>query len=235
MSTGSVKPPSPRSGPRARPRVGVIHATPLSIRPLAGAFAAEFPEAIVRNVLDDSLLEELRAAGELTPVLIERMERVLDHLLVDEIDAVQFACSGYVPVVDAAAARLPIPVRKPDEAMYRDLAASGHTHIGIVATVQPALDLAAGQLRALVDADRTTVVTRCVPEAMDAAQRGDDAELARSLGAAVDRLVADGAEVVALAQYSMSPVMDEIAQKSGVPVYSGPVAAAKDLRQALRA
>lgn len=219
------------------PRIGVIHATPLSLAPITEAMLAEFPHAQVRHVLDDSLLNDLRVAGSLTEDLEQRMERVIEHLLADGIDALQFACSGYVPVVDRAASRLAIPVRKPDEAMYRELADGGHDHVGILATVQPALDLATQQLQQLLDATSaaTEITTRCVPEAMDAAQLGDDAELARLLTAAVNDLLGSGAVVVAFAQYSMSPVAEMVAELTGVPVVTGPRAAARDLRHALSA
>lgn len=219
------------------PQIGVIHATPLSLAPMAGAMGIEFPAASVRHVLDDSLLADLRAAGRLTPELETRMERLIEHLLADGIDALQFACSGYVPVVDRTAARVAIPVRKPDEAMYAELARAGHEHVGIVATVQPALDLAEQQLRELLAATAadTRVTTRCVPEALDAAQVGDDGELAHLLTAAVNELGAAGVDVVAFAQYSMSPVADEVAELTGVPIVSGPRAAARDLRVTLQA
>lgn len=219
------------------PRIGVIHATPLSLAPMAEALHAEFPDAVVRNVLDDSLMADLRAAGELTADLEARMERVVDHLLADPLDALQFACSGYVPVVDRVASRLDIPVRKPDEAMYRELAAGGDDHVAILATIQPALDLATQQLQQRLDAGSspTTITTRCVPEAMDAAQLGDDDGLTRMLAAAVNQLAATGVGVVAFAQYSMSPVAEAVAAATGVTIVTGPNAAARDLKQLLGA
>lgn len=218
------------------PHIGVIHATPLSLAPMKDALEIEFPAARVRHVLDDSLLGDLRAAGRLTPELEARMERLIEHLFADGIDALQFACSGYVPVVDRTAERAAIPVRKPDEAMYADLARAGHEHVGILATVQPALDLAEEQLRGLLasTAADTRITTRCVPEALDAAQVGDDGELAHLLTAAVNELAAAGVDVVAFAQYSMSPVADEVAELTGVPVVSGPRSAARDLRLSLQ-
>ena len=216
------------------PRIGVIHATPLSMVPFTKAMEAEFPQAHVRHVLDDSLLDDLRAAGALTQGLEQRMERLIAHLVADPLDALQFACSGYVPVVDRTAARLDIPVRKPDEAMYRELADAGHDHVGILAMVQPALDLAARQLQHLLDkrSARTTITMRCVAEAMDAAQLGDDDELTRMLTAAVNDLSGARVAVVAFAQYSMSPVAETVAELAGVPIVTGPRAAARDLRQA---
>jgi Asp/Glu/hydantoin racemase len=215
--------------------VGVIHATPMSIAPLEQAFAAVLPEVRLRQVLDDSLLAELQAAGSLTPELEARMERLLEYLLSGEVDAVQFACSGYVPVVDRAAARLTIPVRKPDEAMYRQLAEQDGRPIGIVATVKPALALAREQLSELLVArgERPAILTRAVPDALSMAQAGDLDGLTDAIAAAVGRLVEDGARVVAFAQYSLAPVADAVATRTGTRIVTGPHAAAEDLRVAL--
>jgi hypothetical protein len=215
--------------------IGVIHATPMSIGPLQQAFASVLPGVRLRQVLDDSLLTDLQAAGSLTPDLEARMERLLQYLLRGEVDAVQFACSGYVPVVDRAAARLTIPVRKPDEAMYRQLAAQEARPIGVVATVEPALLLAREQLSELLVArgERPAVLTRAVPDALPIAQAGDLDGLTDAIAAAVGRLVEDGARVVAFAQYSLAPVADAVATRTGTRIVTGPHAAAEDLRVAL--
>jgi Asp/Glu/hydantoin racemase len=219
----------------AVPRIGVINATPLSMVPFTVAMQVEFPQADIRHVLDDSLLRDLRAAGRLTVELEGRMERLIEYVLAGEVAALQFACSGYSPVVARAAERLSIPVRKPDEAMYRELAGADHDHVGILATVQAALELAEQQLGDLLSAQGSSarITTRCLTEAMDAAESGDDDELTRMLTEAVRELTDSGVSVVAFAQYSMSPVADEVARATGVGIVTGPRAAARDLRSAL--
>lgn len=215
--------------------VAVIHATQLSIPPMTSAVRADFPAARLRHLLDDSLLGDLRAAGALTPALWARMGRLIDHLAADEVDAVQLACSGYAPVVDAARERLGLPVLKPDEAMYAQIVDGGHAHLGIAATVQPAVDLAAERVRALAAEEGLTlrVSTACRPGAMDAAQRDDDEALERLVVDAAQELAGQGVDAVALAQYSMSPVAQAVAAATGLPVYTGPRAAARHLRRLL--
>lgn len=219
------------------PRIGVINATPLSMVPFSSAMEVEFPQADVQHVLDDSLLRDLRAAGRLTEALEARMERLVEYVTAGDIAALQFACSGYSPVVERFAERLSIPVRKPDEAMYRELAGVGDGTIGILATVQPALELAEQQLTDLLVAQGSSarITTLCVDEAMDAANSGRNDELGRMLTDAVHQLAGAGASVVAFAQYSMSPVADDVARATGMSIVTGPRAAARDLRTALDA
>lgn len=219
------------------PRIGVINATPLSMVPFTKAMDVEFPEVDIQHVLDDSLLRDLRASGRLTAALEGRMERLIEYVTAGDIAALQFACSGYSPVVDRAAERLSIPVRKPDEAMYRELAGAGHELIGILATVPAALELAEQQLSDLLTAQGSSaqITARCLTEAMDAAQPGREEELTHKLTEAVRELAASGITVVAFAQYSMSPVADDVNRATGVEIVTGPRAAARDLRSALHA
>ena len=224
------------------PRVGVIHATTLSLGPMADALAAEFPSARVRHLLDDSLLPDLRAAGHLTPALDGRMRRLVAHLLVDGVDAVQLACSGYAATVDRLRRELSVPVCKPDDAMLTAVAAAGHRRVGIAATYPHAADVAAAGLRRAV-ADRGSApgnvppefLSACRAEAMEAAQTGDGARLAAVVTDMARALVADGADAVVLAQFSLSPAAAAADAAVDVPVYSGPRSAARALATQLAA
>jgi aspartate/glutamate racemase len=217
------------------PTIGIIHATLLSFDPIQLALREVFPEAQRWNVLDDSLMRELRDAGGLTPKLEARMERIISHLVEDGVDAVQFACSSFSSIVERADGRLPIPVRKPDEAMYRELAEEQGSTLGIVATLPGALDLAVEQLREVLGeaSTSTPIVTRCIPEALAAAERGEDETACDVVTAAVAQLRDEGAHVVAFAQYSLTPYAARVKEATGVDVRTGPHAAARDLRNAL--
>lgn len=219
----------------AAPTIGIIHATLLSFEPIQLALGEVFPEAQRWNVLDDSLMRELRDAGGLTPRLEARMERIIAHLVEDGVDAVQFACSSFSTIVERADARLSIPVRKPDEAMYRELARESGRTLGIVATLPGALELAVEQLSDELGAAGTStpLVTRCIPEALEAAERGDDGAACDVVEGAVAQLRDEGAEVVAFAQYSLSPYAARVQVATDVDIRTGPHAAARDLRNAL--
>jgi Asp/Glu/hydantoin racemase len=222
-------------GQAVRPTVGVIHATLLSIDPILLALDECFPEAQVWNVLDDSLMRELRAAGGITPRLDARMERIVGHLVADGVDAIQFACSSFGPIVERVAARLDIPVRKPDEAMYRELAEESGRVLGIVASIPAALTLAVEQLTDALGphAAATPLVTRCVPAVLEASEQGEDATALRLIVQGVDELREEGADVIALAQYSLAPFAGRVMATTGADVRTGPHAAARDLRAAL--
>ncbi len=57
----------------ARPRIALIHATPVAMAPIHAAFAADWPEAELTNLLDDSLSIDRARSKEMTPELTDRI------------------------------------------------------------------------------------------------------------------------------------------------------------------
>jgi hypothetical protein len=57
---------------RDRPRVALLHTTPVSTGPMTAGFAEWFPEAELIHITDDSLLREVRASG-VTPAIRRRL------------------------------------------------------------------------------------------------------------------------------------------------------------------
>src|SRR5436305_14634859 len=55
-----------------RPRVALLHTTPVSTGPMTAGFAEWFPESELVHIIDDSLLPEVRARG-VTPAVRKRL------------------------------------------------------------------------------------------------------------------------------------------------------------------
>ena len=53
-------------------KIALIHATPLAMQPVSEVFAALWPEAKCRNLLDDSVSPDLQEQG-LTAAMVDRM------------------------------------------------------------------------------------------------------------------------------------------------------------------
>ncbi|BBC29834.1 hypothetical protein SGFS_011280 [Streptomyces graminofaciens] len=64
-----------------RPLVALIHAVPPVVRIARQAFAHAFPEARLRNILDDRPLDDARDADGLTEALRRRMLRLIAHAM----------------------------------------------------------------------------------------------------------------------------------------------------------
>ncbi|MFJ3982672.1 aspartate/glutamate racemase family protein [Streptomyces fungicidicus] len=216
------------------PLVAMIHAVPAAHRIAEEAFAREFPQATVWNVLDDRLLDDARAAGGLTGSLRRRMLRLIGHVMDGGAQALLLTCSSYGAVVNTAHALWNVPVLKSDEAMFRAALSGPYRRIAVVASTPPAVPAAVAQLEALVPEvrpDRPVGIVTALSE--EAATAGDPGAAARHLADAL--YATGGAEVdaVLLAQYSLTPAREALAALLGVPVLDGAGAAARELRALL--
>lgn len=116
----------------------MIHAVPAAHRIAEAAFAQEFPQATVWNVLDDRLLDDARAAGGLNDELRRRMLRLIGHVMDGGAKALLLTCSSYGEVVDTARALWDLPVLKSDEAMFKAALAGAYRRVAVVASTPPA-------------------------------------------------------------------------------------------------
>ncbi|CAL9361212.1 hypothetical protein SUDANB126_00680 [Streptomyces sp. enrichment culture] len=209
----------------------MIHAVPTAHRIAEEAFAREFPHATVWNVLDDRLLDDVRAAGGLTDALRRRMLRLIGHVMDGGAQALLLTCSSYGEVVDTARALWDVPALKSDEAMFRAALAGPYRRIAVVASTPPAVPAAVAQLEALVPAVRPDRPLDIVTALSEEAAAADDAEAtARHLADALHAARGADADAVLLAQYSLTPARDALAGLVGVPVLDGAGAAARELR-----
>src|SRR5262245_52201904 len=99
-------------------RIALVHATPVAIEPIASAFQASWPEAEPMNVLDDSLSQDRTRTVDVTPQMIGRFERLARYVVDYGANGVLFTCSAFGPAIEAAARAVPVPVLKPNEAMF---------------------------------------------------------------------------------------------------------------------
>jgi Asp/Glu/Hydantoin racemase len=211
-------------------RVALIHAVHVAMAPIERAFVRRWPDAERFNLVDDALPADLERAGSLTPELFARIRQLAEHAVAARADAVLFTCSAFGDAIEAAAATLPVPVLKPNEAMFEAVLARGK-HIGMLATFAPAVASMEQEFRALAARRgiEARVETVCVPGAMAAARAGDTATH--------DRLVAEAApqlahcDAVMLAQFSTSTALEAVQAAVPCSVFSAPEAAVDALRR----
>ncbi|MFF5251001.1 aspartate/glutamate racemase family protein [Streptomyces leeuwenhoekii] len=209
----------------------MIHAVPAAHRIAEEAFAREFPQATVWNVLDDRLLEDARHAGGLTGPLRRRMLRLIGHVMDGGAQALLLTCSSYGEVVDTARTLWKVPALKSDEAMFKAALAGPYLRIAVVASTPPAVPAAVAQLEALIPALRPDRPLDLVTALSEEAAAADDPEsVARHLADALYAAGGTDADAVLLAQYSLTPARDALADLVGVPVLDGAGAAARELR-----
>ena len=215
-------------------RIALIHALSHSIVPTADAFRRLWPEALLMNLLDDSLSADLARDGTLTPAMTGRFVALARYAASTGADGILFTCSAFGPCIEAAAQDLaPMPVLKPNEAMIEDaVALAGPTgRIGLLATFPPTLQSMPPEFHAAGGAGIS--VEPCLAEgALAALDRGDagghDAAAVRAAHALI------GCDVIALSQFSLARAAPLIEKATGARVLTTPDSAVRKLRRLLQ-
>jgi Asp/Glu/hydantoin racemase len=218
------------------PLVALIGATPAAIPPARTAFATHFPDAELWNILDDGLLERANQAGGLTPHLRDRMRRLIDHAVLEGAAGILLTCSMYSSVAQLVAADLDVPILGPDDAAFTVAANGAYRSVLVVASLPAALVDTQARLVAAAEQRGTALEVRGVVAegAFGAVQAGDRDALLASLVTATT--TADGpadVDAVLLAQYSLTPVAEQLQQHIDRPILSGPTLAAQTLRASI--
>ncbi|MFC7473278.1 arylsulfatase [Dankookia sp. GCM10030260] len=215
-------------------RIALIHALRHSPPPIEAAFARAWPEAVLMNLLDDSLSADLARTGRLDQAMGERFLTLARYAAGTGADGILFTCSAFGPCIEAvAAAQAPIPVLKPNEAMIEEAVAAARAaaggrrpRIGLVASFAPTLDSMPPEFPADVD------LVPCVAEgSLAALDAGDGAAHDRLAGEATQRLT--DCDVVALAQFSLARAAEAVAAATGRTVFTTPDSAVRKLRRLL--
>lgn len=211
------------------PRIALIHALAHSVAPIKDAFERDWPQARLMNLLDDSLSADLAASGHgLDAAMHERFARLAQYAVDCGCDAILFTCSAFGPCIEEVARRhAPMPVLKPNEAMIADALTSG-ARIGLVASFGPTLESMPPEFPPSVALD-----CALAEGALAALNAGDSLAHDALIAEAAMRLAAKGAQVIALAQFSMARASSMVAQRTGLPVLTTVDSAVHELRRRL--
>ena len=211
-------------------RVALIHAVPMAVAPVAAAFDALWPEAERINLLDDSLSVDRQRAGALTPAIAARIAALADYAKACGAEGILYTCSAFGAAIEAVARASRIPVLKPNEAMFDEALTAGR-RLGMLATFPPSVNGMEEEFRAQAGAGGATLVTVCVPEAMAAARRGDQASHDALLAEAAGRPELRDVDALMLAQLSMAPARDAVQSVARCRVLTSPESAVRKLKR----
>ncbi|HTH98395.1 MAG TPA: aspartate/glutamate racemase family protein [Stellaceae bacterium] len=214
----------------ASPRIVLLHATPVAMQPIQTAFAESWPEAELVNLLDDGLTIDRARAEELTEEMIDRFGALVRYGHRIGADGILATCSAFGPAIERAAAELPIPVLKPNEAMFE--AALGHgSKIGMLATFGPSIATMEEEFAEEVERARASarISTVLVADAIDALRKGD-AETHNRLVAADAPKLCD-MDAIMLAHFSTSRAASQVRKAVTIPVLTAPDAAVAKMKK----
>lgn len=215
-------------------RIVLLHATPVAMQPIHAAFAEAWPEAETANLLDDGLTIDRAREDELSEAMIDRFVRLGQYGYDMQADGILVTCSAFGPAIERMAALLPVPVLKPNEAMFQAAVAQGE-RIGMLATFGPAVATMTEEFNEYVAriGSNATLKTVLVDDAIDLLRKGD-AETHNRLVAARAPELAD-CDAIMLAHFSTSRAAVQVRAKVSVPVLTAPHAAVMRMRELVQA
>lgn len=213
--------------------VFAIHTGPVLVDVFKKLFPELLPNVRLVNVVDDGLLNDVRAAGGLTPSVTRRIVGYGMLAEASGADAILNCCSSVGEAADLLTRTVSVPVVKIDNRMAAQAVEQG-SRIGIVATVGTTLDPTERLIqRKASDAGKPVTTNRyLVDAAFDALLAGKPEEHDTLLKAAIEKAMGEN-DVVVLAQGSMARLVPALQQR--VPVLSSPRSSVEALKELLGA
>lgn len=212
--------------------VVVVHTGPATIQPIKQQFQQILPDVRVVNLMDDSLLNDVIAAGHLTEAVTGRIFSYMQ--LGQQMGAVALlnACSSVGEAASAARPAIAIPIIKIDDVMAEQAVAAG-PRIGVVATVKTTLEPTVRLIKAKAAAAGQSVeVTEALAEGGFQALLDGKPEVHDDIVKRTIQSLADKVDVIVLAQVSMARLVPSLTDLK-VPVLSSPQSGVEAVRDAL--
>jgi Asp/Glu/hydantoin racemase len=119
--------------------LGLIHTSATLVPVFAELCNKYLPQVKTFNIVDDSLIKNTIACGELTPATSKRVVNYASSAQEAGADYILFTCSSIGPAVEIAASLSNVPVLRVDQPMV-DKAVQTGKRIGVVATLSTTLE-----------------------------------------------------------------------------------------------
>ncbi len=206
--------------------LGLIHTSATLVPVFAELCSKYLPDVKVFNIVDDSLIKNTIACGELTKSTSKRVVNYAASAEEAGADFILYTCSSIGPAVEAAAALTGVPVLRVDQPMA-DKAVQTGKRIGVIATLsttlEPTSDLV--RRRAIVANKEIELKAVLCEGAFEALMSGDAATHDKKVGDALKQLAKE-VDVIVLAQASMGRVVDTLDEADKkIPILASPAIA----------
>lgn len=203
-------------------KIFAIHTSNVSYYDLKELFNKYAPEVDYHNIVDDSLLDEVKANGHITPAIISRMCQYFKIAESLGADLIFNQCSSVGEAADIAAKCVNIPVVKVDEAMAEKAVSIGKK-IAVIATVASTV---APSTR-LVETKAKLLNKECIVDsilvdgALDILMKEKNVEKHNQLVIDAINKASEDHDVIVLAQGSMTAILPHL-HETKVPVLTSP-------------
>jgi hypothetical protein len=215
-------------------RLSLIHATRLAIAPVEAAFAEHWPEAELISLLDEGLSIDRAKSADLSPDLAARILALARYAEGTGPAGILYTCSAFGAAIEEAARTSPLPVLKPNEAMFEEAFGQG-ARAAMIYTFPAAADGMAEEFReeAARRGSDARLTTHFAEGAREALEAGDAETHNRLIAETVARNAE--ADVYLLAHFSMAPAAPACRAVTERPVLTAPEAAVRKMKTLVEA
>lgn len=218
---------------RAQRTVVVLHTGAVTIPMLKERFMRLLPDVRVVNILDDSLVNDMKMGGGLTPQITKRVSTYC--MLAEDMgaDVILSACSSMGDAIPIAQTMVSVPIIRVDEPMVEKAVTMGQ-RIGVIATVRTTLEPTVRLFRckASEQGRRIEIVERLCEGALELLAAGKAEEHDRVVLEKIRELNSQ-VDVIVLAQVSIARLIPNIDPDVTVPVLASPDSAVQRVRDVL--
>jgi len=203
--------------------LGLIHTSATLVPVFQQLCSQALPGINIFNIVDDSLIKDVIARGEMTAATARRVVNYVGSAEQAGADFILVTCSSIGAAVEASAALTKVPVLRVDQPMA-DIAVKTGKRIGVIATLPttlaPTSDLV--KRRAALAGKEIALVSRLCEGAFDALMSGN-AALHDSMVAGALKELSTQVDVIVLAQASMARVVEGLSEADKcVPILASP-------------
>lgn len=213
-------------------KVVLIHTSPVSLNDLKALFKEIIPEVEMVNIIDDSLLDEVKKNGKINANIISRMCAYVQVAKTLNPDLIFNQCSSVGEAFDIARKQADCKTLKIDEAMAEKAVELG-SKIGVVATVASTVAPSCNLVRTKAkEANKDVTVNEyLVNGALDILMSGDVDKHNELVIEAIRKAEAEN-DVVVLAQGSMTAILP-LLKDNTKPILTSPRLAVERVKKEL--
>lgn len=214
-------------------KVVLIHTSPVSLNELKELFHEILPDVEMVNIIDDSLLEEVKGNGGLTAGIIRRMCTYVSVADSMKPDLIFNQCSSVGEAFDVARNETDCKTLRIDEAMCEKAVELG-TIIGVVATVESTVKPSCNLVYKKAQDKNKEIVVKpyLVDGALDVLMKEHNVEKHNQLVKKAIEKAQEECDVVVLAQGSMTAILPYLGITKK-PVLTSPKMAVEKVKEML--
>lgn len=202
-------------------KLTILHTTAATITTIPGLIESMYRDCFdIVNVLDDSLLNEIKAKGNISKAVIERFLQYVVTAKNHGSDAILLACSSIGKAGDVARKVVDIPLFKIDEPMA-DKAVESTGNILVLGTVQSTLVPTSSLIKSKMKTSSQTVECMLIPGAFELFAEHRKQHDQKIADVILDQY--DHYDVIVLAQASMANAANKVDDCKGKLLTSLPL------------